>query len=447
MRALIFLSLIAVFLGCAPSKSNRQASQTATFIDKSPSQPKALNIEMPKVTVTVPPVDLDIVCGEKKCPSQVGLLVFTAGEQNKSGTSTISVCTAFLIASDMIMSNGHCDHTSDMAGIFVGQKINGKPVSSSVAGVVYKKYTPAANSSSTKNPDVAIFKLSSPITSMKPLVLASGPQINFTTLTAYAIFTGDQMNQFKVLARECSVRRHETHFPYALKETPDLIHSFDCKMVKGNSGSPMFAPNSEDVQAVHFANSDLEETAAFIRKDQNRDLMAHEKHLDSLATNVRCLDYPGAKPVSCVRASLDENNKRWQATQRFEMDKLLQREFPGAERYPVKFEVVRQQFKIASPILEFELIYVPKCRVQANLPNGIPFVFEKLRLVPDEWANMKAESQSVTTVDMNSRPLSGTAVVIEPKWPPAPENLLDPANDHRKLNQNPFRIDLPLCPR
>lgn len=447
MRATLTLILITwlTILGCAPAKSNRQASNTATFVEK--AQPKSLDIEVPKEAITVAPSDLDVVCGEQKCPQQVGLLVFIAGMKNKDGTSLIERCTAFLIAPDMIMSNGHCDFTKDMSGLFIGQKVNGKPVSSAISSLIYKKHSLDAKGELMKSPDVAIFKLQTPITSMPALKLASGPQINFEKLTAYAIFAGDKLNQFKILARECTIHRHETLFPFALSEAPDIIHSFDCKMIQGTSGSPMFAPGLDEVQAVHSANSKIELSAANARKNENRDLMPHEKHEDSVATNVRCLDYPGAKPITCIAAGFDENNNRWQATQRFEMEKLNQREFPGSERYPVQFTAVRQQFKLTSPILEFEMIYIPKCRVQDVVLTSVPFVFERLRLVPDQWASLKVDAQPVNAIDMKARQLSGSTYVIEPQWPAAPGNLLDPEHDHRKLNPKAFRVDLPVCPR
>lgn len=446
MRALVGLTLIWIFYsaGCAPAKSQRNASTSATFIDQ--GQGKALDVETPKVPITVPPADLDVVCGEAKCPQQVGVLVFSSGAKNPDGSMPMTVCTAFLIASDMIMSNGHCDHTKDMSGVFVAQKSNGNKNASAISGLVYKRYSQAADGSEVRKADVAIFKLQTPITTMPALRLASGPQADFKKLTAFAIFIGDKANQFKVLARECLVHRHESIFPFALSEAPDILVSFGCKMIQGNSGAPMFAPGSDEVQSVHSATTDLVFSAELARKE-NRELLPHQKHHDSVSTNVRCLDYPGAKPISCTAGDLKEINKRWGAYQQFEASKLDQREFPGIEKLPVRFKVIRQLIKITSPILEFDLINLPKCRIQDAPLSSAPVVFEKVRLVPDEWAVLNVDAQPVNVVEMKLKSLGGISYVLTPEWPAAPENLLDPARDYRKLNPGPFRIDLPVCPR
>jgi hypothetical protein len=209
----------------------------------------------------------------------------------------------------------------------------------------------------------------------------------------------------------------------------------------------MFAPGSDEVQAVHSAGNPIEANAETVREKENRELLPFEKHMDSVAANVRCLDYPGAKPIACTPADFASTSRRWTATKNFEMDKLLQREFPGAGNYPVQFQVFRQQFNLTSPILEFEMIYLPKCRVKDVPVKTIPVIFERLRLVPDEWAVMKVEAQPVRTVDTRVSLLSGTVYRLHADWPAAPKNLFDPEHDLRKQVAGAFNIDLPVCPR
>jgi hypothetical protein len=341
------------------------------------------------------------------------------------------------------MSNGHCDRFDQMPGFFVGQTMNGQKNVRAIVGVPYKRYTVAKGGRQMRKPDVAIYKLEKAVTSMPPLRLASGPQSDFKTLTAYSIFVGDQPNQFKILSHQCKIHRHEAYFPFSLSEAPDMIESFDCQMIKGNSGSPMFAPGSNEVQAVHVGNTPITEKEA----QEKRKLLPFELHFDSIATNVRCLDYPGAKPISCTAADFTATAQRWQVTQNFEIDKLLKREFPGAQNYPVKFRVIRQQFKISSPILEFELVYLPKCRIKDASLTSMPVVFERVRLVPDEWAVMKVEAQPASAVDMGLIPLSGNIYRLVPNWPAPPSDLLDPDSDIRKRAAGAFNIDLPVCPR
>jgi hypothetical protein len=445
MRGLGLIATILFLLAaCAPAKSSYQPSKTATFADS--SQRLKMTVEVPKVVTNVEATHLEVVCGEAKCPPQVGLLAFY-GEPDQKGLREIEVCTSFLVSADSIMSNGHCDQFGKMPGFFIGQTVNGQKNVRAIAGVLYKRYTPTNKGKQTRKPDVAIYKLESPITSMQPLRLATGAQIDFKTLTAYSIFVGDQPNQFKILSRTCTLHRHEAYFPFALSEAPNIIQSFGCQMIQGNSGSPMFAPGSDEVQAVHIGSNPIDDNAKEVKKKENRELLPFEKHLDSVAVNVRCLDYPGAKPITCTPADFASTGQRWIATKNFEMDKLLQREFPGADNYPVQFKVFRQQFNPTSPIPEFELIYLPKCRVKDVAVKTIPVVFERLRLMPDEWAVMKVDAQPVQTVDTPVSLLSGTVYRLHANWPVAPENLFDPEHDLRKQVAGAFNIDLPVCPR
>jgi V8-like Glu-specific endopeptidase len=437
MRGLCLIASVLPLLlaACAPAKSRHHQDLGQ---EKTPS----LIVEVPKVITAAEPPQLEVICGESKCPPQVGLLVFY-GEPNKEGFREIDICTSFLISADSIMSNGHCDRFGQMPGFFVGQTVNGQKNVRAIVGVTYKRYTVTKDGRQMRKPDVAIYKLEKPIASMPALRLASGPQPDFKTLTAYSIFVGDQPNQFKILSRQCKIHRHEAYFPFSLSEAPDMIESFDCEMIKGNSGSPMFAPGSDEVQAVHAGNTPIAGKEA----QEKRKLLSFELHTDSIATNVRCLDYPGAKPISCTPADFTAAADRWKATQNFEIDKLLKREFPNSQSYPVKFRVIRQQIQITSPILEFELIYLPKCRIKDVSSTSMPVVFERVRLVPDEWAVMKVEAEPVNAVTMGLRQLSGNVYRLTTDWPAAPADLLDPENDIRKRAPGAFNIDLPVCPR
>ena len=134
---------------------------------EAPARP-SVDITLPEESVAVPSgvdasdtswvPDLNLVCGERSCPLQVGLLVFLSPP--RKGTVNFKRCTAFLIAPNLIMSNGHCDNSPTGNGYFITQKIRGTALRRKIVSVTYKRYTPnPENLNSTSGmPDVAIYE-------------------------------------------------------------------------------------------------------------------------------------------------------------------------------------------------------------------------------------------------------------------------------------------------
>jgi hypothetical protein len=240
------------------------------------------------------------------------------------------------------------------------------------------------------------------------------------------------------------VHRHEANFPFDIEEAPDVIQSFDCKLEKGTSGSPMFAPGSEEVQAVQMGMADIAKLAVKVATENKRPLRNYEKHQASIAANVRCLDLPGTTPISCTKVVDDEIVRRFAAYQMSEMDKLNKRTFADS-RAEVQFKPYRYQFK--NDIQQFEIVHLPHCRMKDAPLSSAPIGVEHVQLSFNEWAELKPEILRSQTVVAKAKPLHGSIYELRTSWPSPAGEYNQPDLDLRKKFGDVFRIDLPLCPR
>jgi|GEM_PF-5285506 len=446
MRSGVLLPLILIAAACAPQKSARPAENQTTFVAQAPDNQKpAFKPEVAQVSLDWQPTETEVKCAADKCPLQVGALIFASAPQGNS--IPIHRCTAFLVSSDTIMSNGHCDHFGKDKGFFVSQAINGKKEVREITGVLYKRYTPDRKGEkyNSGRPDVALFSLSGPIRGIPPLQLASAAQITFTKLIVFAIMNSPSENKLTIEKQDCVVRRHESEFPFAILEAPDMIHSFDCRLPRGASGSPMFAPGSEEVQAVHAGGTDPEQRAKDVREKLKRELLPYEKHWSSVATNVRCLDLPGAKPITCTVTDEATIAKRFHDAQSLEIEKLRARRISPANS---TVQSRASLYQLHPPEeLRFEVVYTPECRRSPEPPVEVPFVFEQAKIQFDEWAVPRIQSLSQSTVNAGVKSSAGNVVELDLAWPAPAGNYTHPNLDLRKTWGTRFRVDLPHCTR
>lgn len=438
MRLGLILTLTLILAGCSPARSARTGSRATTFAGGSPNEAPSGKAETSYVTTDWTPNEVEVDCAADRCPLQVGALIFAEAPAN--GQILTRRCTAFLISADTIVSNGHCDGFAKEKGYFVTQRINGQKEVRAVSGVVFKRFTPHPKGAEIHSgrPDVALFSLDRPIQGLPGLRLASGPQLSFTRLTAFAIMKSSG-NRMSIEKHECYLKRHEAEFPFEINEAPDMIRAYGCRLLPGTSGSPMFADGSDEVQAVHASGLDP------INRAKNRALLPYEKHWSSLSTNVRCLDLPGSRPLTCVLMDRANISRRFQEAQRAEFENLNSRKLNGVDPY-VQFRAYRYQLSPARD-LRFEIMHVPKCRLAPESLRSVPIVIEQVVVEMDEWGFPKTRSLSLETVNASVRSVSANIHEMEIAWPAPPMPHANPESDLRKQWGGRFGIDLPVCPR
>lgn len=462
MRAFYFLAIILVMevlVGCSPLKPKN--------IQGTPPQPNVITkshaqISIPEHTTPfatteddenwVP--DFQIECAEKKCPKQVGMLAFLVRTEN--GSIGSRRCTAFLIAPDRIMSNGHCDFSAERVGYFITQRIDGQKIQRKVVGLVHKTHNAAAinleqgRSGVSGEIDVAVFQLESEISADKitPFTLAQGPGSELEKLYAYVINEGSEPNHFKMELRACELIRHESIFPFSWKENPDVGWSFNCRTQGGNSGSPMLtAPDSLVVEAIHVGSVSLEEQIELTRAAYGREPYIYERHATEHFVNVRCVALPDHPTPDCVRASDVEIRKRFDGHQQSKFAEINERKVPGHEREQFLFTPFSYQQNSVEPDYEFEIFYVPNCRLSPQAPDQVPIKIEQLKLIFDEWARIEFQSVQVRTATAKVLPQSQDDVfVLETVWPaPLSQIHAFAGKDLREQWAKTFNVAIPFC--
>jgi hypothetical protein len=310
---LLTLILASTLAGCG----GKMGKSSAGFgRDSSPEGPASVQQKpAPGGTgfVDWTPANVEITCAQgTDCPPQAGLLIFVAPAVK--GRHSVHKCTAFLTAPAQIMSNGHCDFSKNSTGYFVtalsapgGRQIR------KVVSVQAKKYTQHSKGPELDSgrPDAAVFNLDSPL-SLAPLQLANLRDPQYQHLVGF-VLNSETNEKYSLVRIDCTVRRHEALFPFNPSENPDVLTAFNCFARRGNSGGPLFAPDSWKVQAIVQGGGDPSKLASQVLAEFNRPLHVYERHWTIKATNVRCLDAP---PGVCTKASLEETAARFAAHQR-----------------------------------------------------------------------------------------------------------------------------------
>lgn len=456
LSTLIFLlTLVPWMTACTSDSESRPASVGADTV-KAPAQ--KVSIEIPKQVVT-PPVNsevtswlseqVSITCALDNCPVQVGALYFLS--PTTVSNYSLYRCTAFLIASDRIMTNGHCDFLDSAEAYFFTRTDAPERTFRKVTRRLYKAFTADKNPElSSGRPDIAVFQLESAILTIKPLALATGAPQTFTQLTAIVANSVPGKNDLNLTIGEvvCPVRRHARFFPFDLKEAPDMITMFDCESVKGNSGSPMFAPGSLDVAAVLQGASDLEKTAKSTREKKHRELLVFEKHTSVLATNVRCLDYPAPHTMACVDGSDKAAGARFDKRLDDFLANLKSRPVPAGS-YQTGFSAYNFDIKNGKVddigAIEREIMYFPNCRSVTNV-NEFVVPSEHIHIAFNEWAEPRVESLAILTSKGKIKSQSATSIQIEDmNWTQPFGTFAVPERDLRKQLGRAFSIALPPC--
>jgi hypothetical protein len=452
---ILFLNLTlilcaALLTACAPDHDEESTAPRASVSPGlKPAPQMAATGGVSKSQVEVPdrvkagdwlPQKVSLTCALADCPPQVGVILFA------SPTTDIHYdiwrCTAFLIDNDKIMTNGHCDFSEKAEGYFVTRTDMPEKTFRRITRRLFKDFTPNPKDPEVLSgrPDVAIFQLESPILKISPLQIARGTAHAYTSLTAIVAnaVPGKEALTMTIGELNCEMHRHERYFPYALSENPDVLTVFECEGEKGNSGSPMFAGKSMEVEAILEGAKDPHKSPA---------RFSYDKHLSVEATNLRCLEYPSstARP-NCVVVRDVDKQKRFSSSVDSAIANLLKRQLPNAGAYDTGFTNFRFEMK-TDPLAagaEFELLYYPSCR-RSNTIKNLIIPIEHVRLDFDQWAVPRLTSLKTTESSGKIKNQSATDVQVEMSWAPAAGILLSPEKDPRRQLGQSFSIALPPC--
>lgn len=387
------------------------------------------------------PEKIELECAAKsECPAQVGLLIFVFPEAN--GKIPFSRCTAFLSAVDQITSNAHCDQTGAAKGYFVS--VGSQKQVRTITRTIFKRYTSGGNGGvDSERPDVAVYELNEAVLSFPPLSYAISNDETYDRLIGYVVNRGEDASHYRVEELHCQVRRHEALFPYNLKENPDVITAFGCRSKRANSGGPLFAPNSNEVQGVLQWTSERERKRRHIREKLGRDLFAHESHDTVLATNLRCL---GSSPANCLRADLTESQSRFTAMQRRAVEAVGRRPAPASATDRVRYRAVAFQ-TLDHNVLRFEIFHEPTCYLGDQRPKRILVPLEFLSLDFNDWGELNSRVVETRMAEFKLKPNPSSRVEIEATWPEPFAEVVNSQQHPRHTWGRTFSIELPRCPR
>ncbi len=354
-------------------------------------------------------------------------------------------CTAFLIAPDQIVTNGHCDFSATHAGFFLLRGQDGATVVRRVQGVLNKVYTEnqVQKGKTSGRPDVLVLQLDKAFDDLEPLRLDTRSPIAFGTLTAYVTneVAGNQGTEYLIEARACTFRRHEALQPFDASESPDIFTAFDCTIIGGNSGSPMLGTNGL-VQAVLQAGDDP-------MASTSPPALSFERHRTAMATSVRCLDFLGGNSSKCIVADQAELDRRFTATQQQTFSNLSSLEISDASSYATGFAIFPYQLKTPTKsfVYQFEVAYLPNCRRGDGELSQLVYPNRHVKVQFDEWA-----VPSLVTVEQSLSPaavmrLQGDIYEVRAAWKPAFGEYLQPELDPRKQLGERFNVALPVCTR
>ncbi|MBX3020578.1 MAG: hypothetical protein KF799_02780 [Bdellovibrionales bacterium] len=381
---------------------------------------------------------VNVGCAAKSCPPQIGMLVFRL-------ETSIQRCTATLIGPQEIVATGHCDNELSRGYFILGE--GKKRQIRRLKSRLFKKFESDKPGTESLKAAGIVFELDSPVIGVQPLKLAQGPQKKFDKLTAYIVNDAEgSVERYKIYAAECTIHRHETIFPYDLDETPEIIWGFGCALKKGNSGGPMFAEGSADVQALVQGATSPEDFAALILREQKRAPKVFEKYWMVLATNVRCLDFPGSEAQTCTAYDDSEVGRRFSIIQQKALKQLLHRQPP--REYRRAFNYKAYMYALKSEPDSYEALYVPICR-QPDLGDfeAMNILSEYVRYALNEWGVPEIHGSDLRLTPAYVTNVQGERMSFEAKWAP-PFGKLAQENAHpRRFWGDRFTIDLPVCAR
>lgn len=450
-----FIAFLTLIIACSPQPKTveRAPVQKPAVVTTSP-----LDISLPTYTVPVQKMhgdtlsvwtsSLELVCNAKTCPPQVGLLVFVARENDMIYYSR---CTASLIKSDQIITNGHCDQHDTKEGYFITQKINGKHRQIKIKDLEFKQYS-ANHETNPGEIDVAIFNLQQPVdrTEIIPFQLPSGETPPFQEMYLYVINEGSDQKTFVIDEKICTPQRHEMIFPFDFSENPDTFSIINCEIIPGNSGAPILSSRTSttvEALAVGFSSREMQQELSM--EQSGRSSFIYEDYQQMNATNLRCANIiNGVTPVvsGCVRTNEEEVNRRINDYFLSFISLIENRELEDAKQLSITYEPYSYEIKenLVSPNRRFIIYHLPKCRKRRVNPQSITLIIEEVELVYDALARIEIKTNSRTeTQAAVTNVYSNDVFGLRVQWPVIDREFKStPASEQLGTD---FNYSIPVC--
>lgn len=386
------------------------------------------------------------------CPAQVGVLVFA--KRGEKGSAEIHRCTAFLIEAGIeVASSGHCDYSKFSQGYFVLTRAGSEKKVWRKVSLLAKQYTPSPQGKKVQSgrPDAATFKLDSPILEIKGFKFPVGGELKpYKKLIAYVVnpIAGKSPLELSIAKLVCEIHRHELFFPFDIEERPDVITAFGCAGRGGNSGAPMIAEGTQNVEAIFAGTKETEQAAAEVRAEEGRDQYQYEKHISIEATNVRCISFVNqGRDADCVEATEKEKRGRFFDAQSEFLGYLRERRLPMAAQFETGFTnyVNQVRYDKVAGVTSFEVLYYPVCRVREIQRALIPI--ESLDMIFDEWARPTLALRSTYISEGQIYNRRGDIFHLQMYWRPSPLRYDDQGKDPRVRFGPSISVALPYCAR
>ena len=224
--------------------------------------------------------------------------------------STATLCTATLIAPDLILTNSHCFDDTDLSPgdlcqttkFIFADKSAGGPDRVACKEIVSKSTLIDGN---FNQPDDMVIRLDHPLTRQAATVSRAGLR-QHEVLTLHKIDADMKRGNGVVHVDHCEILQGTVFIPASLHDTDPVMITRDCDIRDGNSGSPL-TDDKGQVAAIAFASvdhdPDIEKANAMrgdlIDEQAEKAKMAH-------VTNLACVDLPApVAPVSaaCIAAT------------------------------------------------------------------------------------------------------------------------------------------------
>ncbi len=276
------LSLCAVFLftACGKNSVNQNDYPVGLF----PSDSGKQLVDAATVTCA----------NNQDCPEAVGLLTFF----NSRGAG---MCTAFLIAPDLALTNSHCisdevrqkpELASQVMKLMFPTTLTRSEQTVAISDVLqYSDISFSTPSAVGKKPDYALLRLKNAISERLPLVLS---QDGFADELPFQMYSVTPMSKYAIIGllevKKCQTMMHSAAQPSYSNPFTSIVSFSDCQVKHGNSGSPMVDFSGKVRGIVHAGYED----SSTIAKNFG---MARGDPL-SLGTNLACVEIPGFQKVT-----------------------------------------------------------------------------------------------------------------------------------------------------
>ncbi len=309
----------------------------------------------------------------------------------------LSVCTSFLVSPQILMTNSHCvsgisltDSCAENVAVHV----------KSATGYEFKKckriITRSQIGEGTSRPDYAVIELDSPV-SARGMTLSREGVVEGSELTIESVDysqNDDGVLYGRKKISKCSPHTNTALGNYAVPKSSiiplfgDTLQS--CKIIKGNSGSPVFN-SANKVISILFATFDKDELAREVGHTLNRNM--------ALATNLACIRsgiaaFDALRPFDCDQIIRDEaiyferlgeTVEHGGTEQRRKKSELMR------ALLPTNFEFDFEEKKTDTEGMKYSFSYKPKCMKNPSLWSEA----EKLKIRTSE-TNVRRYSSNIS---------------------------------------------------